>query len=654
MIIASMYPCPFDIQDRHDVNSSIYCNGKIFSYEEDKLTTIKNESTVKYPERSLMMGLKELNILPSKVNKWVFPTPKIMPSLDDFYFFFSWILKAYVKDKSNFKNWFNKNVLFIDHHISHVSLAAISSPFSDCFFISQDGGGDLGDPRNLLFGNYKNGNYDFLNDHYGYNSVCTFHGFLTDSLGFSGENGKTSGLASYGKIKNNLKKSLNKLFCIDGSGLVFERVRYKKTKVNLSKVKPQEYSRVKIFNQYPSDTNVFRCSASFLPHDIAATGEKVLQDNFLKLIRSLKRKYKIKSHNIVLSGGLFQNVALNRAIIDSGLFKNVFIPMSPSDSGLSLGACLYVAENLSENNNFINKEYRKEEYLTPYLGPSFQSKEVIDVINNFNLLHSSPYNICKTAATLISQGFVVGWFQGRAEFGPRSLGARSILGDPRNLNIKARINQTLKRRDWFMPYAPAILKEFNKEWTIQNYESPYMQAALNIKNKYKKLIPAAIHVDGTARVQTVSKNNNYQFWKLINYFYKITGVPLVLNTSFNRHGISTISSPRQAIEHLVEGCMDYLFIDNYLISLKDNRNLLTDISPNSDDFDEEEKLIKVQAIERLVSLHPLTDRSTLKNYINNLATLLNLNISYDGSYFLINKKKYSSFKKFISAIVNQL
>jgi carbamoyltransferase len=169
------------------------------------------------------------------------------------------------------------------------------------------------------------------------------------------------------------------------------------------------------------------------------------------------------------------------------------------------------------------------------------------------------------------KGFIVGWFQGRAEYGPRSLGNRSILADPTKINSKLKVNQLLKKRDWFMPYAPSVSYEFINQITDDNFYSPYMQSAFNIKDSFKKKIPAAVHVDGTSRIHVVKRNENKLYWTLLNEVKKINGMPIVLNTSFNRHGISTISSPRQAIEHALEGCMDYLVINNYLVDVKKNR-----------------------------------------------------------------------------------
>ena len=618
MIIASLYPCPFDVQDRHDLNASIIKDGNIYAYEEDKLTSIKNEGTVKFPERSLMMGCKELNILPSDINCWVFPTPANKPPLKDFYLFFSWLIKAYLGTWDEFDRWFHSHVFFVDHQLSHASIAVYASSFDECVFLCQDGGGDLGDSRDLLLGEYKKNKFCTQQTHSSYKNICSFHAFITDAVGFSGgDNGKTSGLAAYGSVNPELLMKLRALIRYDESGIIFERVRNGRTPVNLSKVKPQEYSRTKIFNQYPSDTNVLRLSLEYLPQDIAATGEYLLQEVFSEFLRNLKNKTALP--NIVFSGGLFQNVALNRRIFESKIFENVFIPMAPSDAGLSLGAALYI-----QNQEATTKQNYP---LTPFLGPSYPNEEIQSLLERFRLSYSRETDIAKRSAELIANGKVVGWFQGRAEYGPRSLGARSILADPRSLDSKARINQFLKRRDWFMPYAPAILEEFLHQWVKTPCDSPYMQIAFEVFEEKRALIPAAVHVDKSARVQVVNKRDNLQYWRLINEFRELTGIPVLLNTSFNRHGIATISSPRQAIEHLLEGCMDYLAIGEYLVRFDENR-LVSD-SANGYKLTDESIYLKQDCINRLTEVTALGDEAQVKNYITNLSGLLDMDLRID-------------------------
>jgi carbamoyltransferase len=623
MKIASLYPCPFDPQEAHDANASIISNGNIYAYEEEKLTTLKVESTVKFSERSLMMGCRELNVLPSEIDHWVFPTPSKPIDMRDFYQFFSYLIRAYQGSYEQFKVWFEEKVHFVDHAVSHASMAVHGSKFDNCAFLTKDGGGDLGDLTGFSFGEYKNRKISIIKRRKSSQNISSFHDYLTEAIGFSYfQNGKTSGLASYGKVLKPLLNEYKKLLKIKNDGIYFENERYKTSIVNLSKVQPSEYSRNKIFREAPSDTNIYRISDEYLIHDIAATGEYAVHSLVLELLKRLRPLTDL--NKIVFSGGLFQNVALNREIFKSNIFDEVYFPMAPSDVGLSLGQALYIE-------NKMGASRPRKDLLTAFIGPSYKKEDIIKTLKTFRLTYSKEKNICNKTAQLINKGKVVGWFQGKGEYGPRSLGNRSILADPRNISSKSRINQLLKKREWFMPYAPSIIEEHLNDWVEKPYESPYMQIAFKIKKGKEEMIPAAVHVDGSSRVHTVKKTDNKPYWNLINEFYKITGIPIILNTSFNRHGISTISTPRQAIEHLLEGCMDYLVIDDFLISLEENRKM------NKENIQEfpEEYFLNVDSIKRLKDLFKHSNLNKRKKYLKNLSNLLNINMAIEEEKILI-------------------
>jgi len=625
MIIASIYPCPFDVQDRHEFNASLINKDKIYAYEEGKLTNIKNDGTSKFPERSLMMGFKELNITPDKVDKWVFPTPTTKIKQKDYFLFFTWFFKAYVGKKNDFPKWFEKHVEFVDHQLSHAALAVYGSNFNETAFLCMDGGGDFGDPRGYIFGDYKNKKFNVKFQSKGVDNIANFHSFLTDSIGFSGDdNGKTSGLASYGKIQQPLKKEFLKLIRIKKNiGVKFKRERFNKTNVNLSKIKADSYDRTKIFNFYPSDTNIFRLGAEYLPHDIAATGEEVLRESVQNLIKILRKETSLK--NIVFSGGLFQNVGLNQNLLESE-FEEVYFPSAPSDSGLSLGAALFI-----KNKKIANSK----KTLSAYLGPSFSNKEIKQVLDSHRMIYSKPKNLIKKTAQLISAGKTIGWFQGRGEYGPRSLGSRSLVADPRKIRSKEKINQLLKKRDWFMPYAPSILEEDYKDWIEREHYSPYMQVAFYMQKDKISKVPSAVHVDGTSRVHVVRKSENILYWNLIKEFKRITKIPVLLNTSFNRHGISTISTPRQAIEHLLEGCMDFLVIDEYLVSFEENRKIIN----KKQIIETEDYLLKMNAIKRLDVFKKFGSKKQLSSYINKLSSLIGEEIIFENKKSIILKNK---------------
>ncbi len=608
MIIASIYPCPFDIQDRHEFNASVIKDDQIFSYEEGKVTTVKNDGTSKFPERTLMLGFKELEILPNQVDKWVFPTPKSDIKLKDYHLFFTWFFKAYNGSFENFQEWFDSHVEFVDHQLSHAALAVYGSTFSECAFLCMDGGGDFGDPRGYVFGEYRDNQFNIQYQSVGYDHIANYHSFLTDSIGFSGDdNGKTSGLASYGEVQPKLKEEILQLIKVSKEeGVKFERKRFNITNVNLDKVKADSYDRTKIFSQYPSDTNLLRMGLEYLPHDIAATGEQILQESVLTLVKLLRKETEL--NNIVFSGGLFQNVALNKALLNAN-FDNVYFPSAPSDSGLSLGAALHI-KNLNKPNS--------QETLSAYLGPSFSDSDIKEVLDRHRLIYKQHLDIAKVVAKKLSEGQTVGWFQGRGEFGPRSLGNRSLVADPRDIRSKEKINQLLKKRDWFMPYAPSILEEDYLDWVDQEHYSPYMQVAFDMSPENASKVPSAVHVDGTTRVHVVRKSENPLYWNLINEFKKLTGIPVLLNTSFNRHGIATISTPRQSIEHLLEGCMDYLALGDNLVAFKDNRI----VAKRNETTESEDLLLKQGSIKRIGVFQDFGTDIQMSEYFKRLSKLI--------------------------------
>lgn len=617
MIIASIYHCPFDDgQITHDMSASIITKNNIYAYEEEKITSTKNESTVKFPERSLVSGLKELKINIKDVTDWVFPVPLRKISDQEFKIFFCDLLKAKkFINWDNFKRWLRSSVHFVPHHVSHASLAFYTSKFKNAAFLTKDGGGDLGDPRGFVFGEFNKGKLIIKKSNRDFRNLSLFHDYLTDSLGFSYfNNGKTSGLAAYGKVIPDLKNKLQKLLNVTKNGIIFNNKRFGTSDLNISKFNSSAYERYKIFRSYPSDTNLFRIVKDYMPIDIAATGEQVLKEKLIKLLNILRENTKLE--NLVCSGGLFQNVALNNCIINSNIFKNYFFPMANSDAGLSLGAALFVK-------NHVKHKKRSLKDFSPYLGPSFSDLEIKKELDAYKLNYKKiDKNIERVAAREISNGKIIGWFQGRGEYGPRSLGNRSILADPRKINSKIRVNQLLKKRDWFMPFAPSVDFNYAKKITGSNFFSNYMQVAYTVKKKYFNKMKAAIHNDFSSRIHMVKKNQNFKYWKLLQEIKKIIGVPVVLNTSFNRHGIATISSPRQAIEHALEGCMDFLFIKNYVIKISDNRkfnkNKIKTISEKQSILNDQTERLKKLKLKKIKF-----NQAKYQNFLKNLKKKLN-------------------------------
>jgi len=559
-IIVSMYPGPFDNQFRHEHNSSIFKDGDIYAYEDEKISSIKEDGLGFFPERSLLAGMKELNVDPSRVKKWILPKPKRKIQKHEYYTFFHTLLKSYIGEKKNFNKWFSKKIIFVKHHDMHIFSAVGASNFKKTFYLSSDGGGDLGDTRNTSWGIYYKNKIKEYGKLYSVNSVASFHAFVTEACGFHDENGKLSGISSYGKFNSELYNNFSKLLKVNNRGIIFERKRFNQTKPKINNYSFDNYQRNKIFNAEISKTNVLKMVSGYLIEDIAATAERVISDKIIEFLKLVKKKLPKDIENAVFSGGLFLNVKLNDKINNSKIFKNSHFSMCPSDSGLALGGIF--SQNIK-----LKKKYYSKKGLSPLLGPSFSDKEVVNILLKYNFKSKKlGQNYSKEVAREIANGKIVGIFNGRAEFGKRSLGSRSILADPRKKYLKQKINLYLKKRDWFMPYAPAILDSHHYGYFSNKNPSMYMQFAEKINADKKKIIPGAIHVDNTCRTQFIDKKIFKNFWEIVYEFFKRTNVPLVLNTSFNRHGISTISSPRQALEHLNENCIDVLFLNSFKIN----------------------------------------------------------------------------------------
>ena len=247
-------------------------------------------------------------------------------------------------------------------------------------------------------------------------------------------------------------------------------------------------------------------------------------------------------------------------MINKNFSKNIFIPVAPGDNGGCLGAAFYVCKDKVKNNNFDN----------PYIGTSYNDKEVREVIElkysnkiTYKKLQSDEEKYDLASELIIDKG-VIGWFQQKMEFGPRSLGNRSILADPRNPKIKDLINLKIKGRETFRPFAPSILSTMQENWYEEKFDNKYMSSIMTPKKDKAHLIPGVVHVDNTSRVQTVFEETNKDFYKLILNFYYKTNVPVLLNTSFNENE-PIVRSPEEAIECLLRTNMDALFINNFFI-----------------------------------------------------------------------------------------
>ncbi len=473
--------------------------------------------------------------------------------------------KIYVKELLLKEFKLNNNIKFhyIEHHLAHIASAFYPSGFTDANGLSIDGSGDF---ITLAISECKNNKIKIIEKTNFPNSLGIFYHAMTQFLGFKnyGDEYKIMGLAAYGnpkyfdKIKNNLFNTNNKLLF----ELNLEYFNHHKN--NFKYIAEDSLVIDTIFNSklldlFSVELNDHKNKDKFIK-DFAASVQKVYEFFFQKII------IKISSHkfskNIVYAGGCALNSSANQIITNNKqLFKNVYIPFAPGDNGGAIGAALVVSAKY--NNKIVNSE-------NPYLGKEFSNNEVMHILESdfykdkldFRLIKDE--ELFKSAAQLISEGKVIGWFQGKMEFGPRSLGNRSILADPRNPNMKNIINMKIKRRESFRPFAPSVLEEYQSEWFESNYINPYMSSLSKVRLNKKKIIPAVTHIDGTARLQTVNSMYNSRYAKLLYHFFLVTGVPILLNTSFNENE-PIVMRPEESLNCLLRTDMDAVFINNYLV-----------------------------------------------------------------------------------------
>ncbi|MGI0010706.1 MAG: carbamoyltransferase C-terminal domain-containing protein, partial [Nitrosopumilaceae archaeon] len=249
-----------------------------------------------------------------------------------------------------------------------------------------------------------------------------------------------------------------------------------------------------------------------------------------------------------------------------GPFNQIHIPPSPGDAGSSIGCALYAYHSFFKNGRMIENGQAKTISSNVYLGPQYSNDEIKSFLDSKKIPYElyERQELLQKTARLISEQNIVGWYQGRMEWGPRALGNRSILADPRNPKMKDILNEKIKHRESFRPFAPSILEEYTSEYFDLDIPSPYMLLVAKVKKPH--LIPAVTHVDGTGRLQTVSKKDNPLYYDLINEFFKLTGVPVIINTSMNVRGEPIVNTPEQAHAMILKTNMDYLVMGNYIVS----------------------------------------------------------------------------------------
>ena len=564
-----------------DSSACIIKDGKLlFAIEEERINREKHWAGL--PVNSIKECLKYAEIKLKDITDVAINTNPISNLKDKSFFF----LRNYIfgnkkyeivkrlKKKINIKKDLNNHLYpdvfsnkikfhYIDHHISHVASAFYPSGFKDAIGISIDGFGDF---CSISICKCEEEKIDVIKKYLFPNSLGVFYEALTQFIGFKnyGDEYKLMGLSSLGtpifvdllmenlflnddyfKLNLDFFNHTNKDYSYKFEGKPKQNNLYNTKLENLLKVKNLKTDDIKQIHK-----------------DIAASTQKVFEIKLFNIIDEAK-KLKI-SENLVYAGGCALNSLANEKIYESNSFKNIFIPYAPGDGGGSIGAALFVEKNKYEEVSLSNLK-------SPYLGNKYSieyTKTVIERMidqKNFKVnFFENNGNLNQVLASLLAENKIVGNFNGRMEFGARALGNRSILANPCSQNIKKIINEKIKRRESFRPFAPAVLQEEKNKWFVSEKENPYMSSVEKIIIEKQKIIPSVTHVDGSGRVQGVSKDMNKNFYDLINCFFKITKVPILLNTSFNENE-PIVMTPDQAINCFLRTEMDVLSINNFLI-----------------------------------------------------------------------------------------
>ena len=587
----------------HDSAATLVVDGKIIAAaQEERFTRIKHDPS--FPYKSIEFVLNFANLRLSDVNQIVFyekPFLKFERLLETYVAFAPRGFKSFLKSmplwiseklfqkkiiidnlKSLDQLFDHENKLFFsEHHLSHAASAFYPSPFEEAIILTADGVGEWA-TTTVAIG--KDNKIDIKKELHFPHSLGLLYSAFTYYTGFKVNSGeyKLMGLAPYGKpifvdlilknlidLKNDGTFILNQSYFNYSTGLTMTNSKFDKLFGNKPRIKNEE---IKQFHM-----------------DIAASIQKVTEKIMLMLSKSLKEEFKIP--NLCLAGGVALNCVANGKITKEKIFDNIWIQPAAGDAGGSLGAALLLWYSELDNKRNISISDNMQ---GAYLGNEFSNKEIENILikkgANYKFLEDDDL-LNKTVSDLTEEK-AIGWFQGRMEFGPRALGNRSILGDPRSENMQKNLNLKVKYRESFRPFAPSILRENLSDWFDYDEDSPYMLQVANIKedkaiemdkkqktffgidllNIKRSKVPAVTHVDYSSRIQTVHKETNAKYYKLLKKFYEKTNCPLIINTSFNIRGEPIVNSPSDALNCFMGTEMDTLVIGNFYLSKKDQNN----------------------------------------------------------------------------------
>ena len=559
-----------------DSSAALLVDGQVFSAtEEERFTRQKHWAGL--PIKSIEFCLSSKNLKMSDIssicvgrdpkakllNKIKYMATNIKPSISMFKQRFanrSDLNSLELKIKNHFGTC--PKIEFIEHHRAHLASAFFSSPFEEATLLSIDGSGDF---STIMIGKGIGNKIEVIESQDFPVSIGLFYSAFTQFLGFPyyGDEYKVMGLSPYGR-PDYLKEMKSLIWCGEKDILEWNSsffnlnsgaVSYSNNNPDVSQLFNQTN-----FEKLFGDKRLKNDDIKQRHKNIASSLQRRTEELIFEIIEKAFKQTGIS--NLCIAGGVAQNSVANGKILSNTPISEIYIPSAGHDAGISMGASQY-----HYFHNLDNK--RLKPLYNANLGISFSNEEIKKIIDKLDLKYKYLEDdiLFKYVAKAISDNNVIGFFDGKAEFGPRALGSRSILADPRNSKAQQLLNEKIKKRESFRPFAPSILEEYGDSY-FENYQfTPFMERVLPIKKEMQKLIPAVTHVDGSGRLQSVKKELRPRYYRLIKEFYEITGIPILINTSFNENE-PVVNIPEEAIDCYLRTDMDMLVLGNYILEKK--------------------------------------------------------------------------------------
>ena len=556
----------------HDAAACLLKDGKVVAAaHEERFTRKKHDAGFPTHAIAFCLSTQQLNI--SDIDLVVFyekPFLKFDRLIDTYaqksplgFKSFRKAMKSWISEKLWIPNIikkelkYNGEILFSEHHEAHAASAFFSSPFKEAAILIMDG---VGERTSITIAKGIGNKIQLIKEQHFPHSLGLFYSALTYYCGFKVNSGeyKLMGLAPYGKPI--YKELIYKHFIsIDEKGVITLNMKHFAFDVGL-RMTNKQFERVlgKLRRKPESAIDQFY-------KDVARSGQAVLEEIILKLGALVKQETQMR--HLCLAGGVALNCKANQCLEETGLYDAIWVQPASGDSGGALGAAFIGAYHHKGYKRQLLED-KPENHI--YLGNSFSQKEIIHALNNFGI-HFETLNdgdLIDQVAEILDKKAIVGWFQGAMEFGPRALGSRSILASPKFKDMQSHVNLKIKMREAFRPFAPMVLEEKAKDWFVMHSHSKYM--LFTYKAKKAESIPSCVHVDNTARVQTVGREDNPLVYSLLEVFEKRSGIPILINTSFNVRGEPIVCTIEDAVRCFFLTEMDYLAIGNCLVSKTKN------------------------------------------------------------------------------------